>query len=89
MLCTQLLEVSICGSSSLKIEYGDSSDKPKLASASLFGAVAAAGTASSEQQQQPGGLASSSASTVEVSYAQFDKLAPTPAPDYLATLHAY
>ncbi|WIA20652.1 hypothetical protein OEZ85_005030 [Tetradesmus obliquus] len=62
----ELLEVSICGSSSLKIEYGDSSDKPKLASASLFGAVAAAGTASSEQQQQPGGLASSSASTVEL-----------------------
>jgi hypothetical protein len=62
----QLLEVSICGNSSLKIEYGDSTDKPKLASASMIGAVAAAGSSSSEQQQQPGGLASSSASTVEV-----------------------
>jgi hypothetical protein len=61
----QLLEVSICGNSTLKIEYGDSSDKPKLASASMIGAVAAAGS-SSEQQQQPGGLASTSASTVEV-----------------------
>jgi hypothetical protein len=64
----QLLEVSICGNSSLKIEYGDSSDKPKLASAAMIGAVAAAGggSSSSNEQRQPGNLASSSAGALDV-----------------------
>jgi hypothetical protein len=67
LLNAQLLEVSICGNSSLKIEYGDSSDKPKLASAAMIGAVAAAGTSSSSnEQRQPGNLASSSAGALDV-----------------------